>query len=329
VSNFVVSGVLYPAPWTIGELGDERDSLDYTSAMQAANMVDFIETLTSDYQSISDDLISLLRRMTTVTEGAVAFLLALYVIYWAYIETFWHNTILDVEVTAAMVFLLAVFINTYLRIRRSKEDVWHLDFHMEELIESHMETVINTERTETSMSEDERIVSILRKADPNLDGILEESPNLLQLGTEVKGKKLALNASVFVAVPWKSTLDKIREGAGTSKFELVWIAIRYDGDSPASLDYIKPIHEKLTDILQFYEPADAKVILFSEKGFSPEAIAFAENEDNWIPHWKEGTDEEVVATLDLVKIEVGSYSVVTMPYLKMLRQERLEIVSAD
>ncbi len=293
------------------------------AASQAAATIDFIETLTGDYMSISRDLQWLLARLKTVTIGAIALLLALYVVYWGYVASFYRSSAFDVEVTVAMLFLLGVFSYTYIRIRRSRDDVSHLDFHMMELIESHEETVFQAERLDSGKTDSEQIATILRKADSNLDSILEESPQLLQLNVDVKGKKSTIRASVYVGVPWDTIWDKLQDGALGSKLELVYIAIMHEGPDPMTLTEVKDIHQRLTDILQGLNPAEANVFVFSKVGFAQQTIEFVENDKNWIPHWKEGTDDEELAAIDLIRIRDGRCEVVSLPYLKYLRQERL------
>jgi hypothetical protein len=303
----------------------ENTDWEEARTRQAAITVDLVETLSSDYEAISEDMVSLLQRMATVTMGATVFLLALYLVYWAYAAPIFKSAGLDVGVTAAMLTLLLIFFLTYLRIRRSRGDIWLLDSDIEELVETHEETVIQAERVEAGMSENEQITLILRKANPSLDEALNESPGLLRLDSEVKGRKAALKATVFVGVPWKSSWEKFNHEALNSNLKNMWIAINYEGSQPMSLEDIRPIQQKLKDILQFLRPRDAQAYVFSRQGFSPEAVEFAEKEDNWISYWREGTDEEQVLVLDLIKIADGNFSVVSMPYLKSLREERLAV----
>lgn len=93
---------------------------------------------------------------------------------------------------------------------------------------------------------------------------------------------------------------------------------------------IQTIHNQLSDVLSRLHPINAQIYVFSKQGFSDEAITFVEDEANWIPHWWEGENEEEDAVINLIKIEdKGQFSVVSMPWLNNLREERLVTTNGD
>ena len=305
----------------------ETSERDVSIGQVAANFLDFLETITTDYAGFSDDLRSLLKSLQVVVGGAIALTLGFFVLYLWYVAPS-SDIIVFGEVTGSAIILVIVFIYLLLRTRRSREDLDHLAYHMTELVESHTETVIKMETVDPAKPEQEQIANLLRRADFNLDEMLNEKPDLLHFGREVKGKKHVIQADVYIGVPRESRWSKLRDGALGSKLELLWMALRHEGNDPMSLSEIRSIHERLSDILPYLNPIVAEVYLFSKAGFSEEAIRFAEDEANWIPHWNEGSEEEENAVINLIKIEGdGRFSVVSMPWLKTLREERLALAA--
>jgi hypothetical protein len=218
-------------------------------------------------------------------------------------------------------FLLYLLIN----VRNYRGYVKDLYVHMEELCEIYTSSIFEIESLDDTGNINS-VVSLLRKADPNLDDALKDFPDALKTDFELKGKKTTVRADVVVTIPWES---RWRKKLG-SKYMQIWIAFVAKGGTEVSLDDIKLFHEKLTDVLPFLNPEYARIFYFSRKGFSAQAIQFVENEDNWIPYWDIGTEDEAAAEINLVNIEPdGRLSVAAMPWLNILRNERLEAKVTD
>lgn len=324
--NFVVCCLIYHLSIRSNEMARETNERDVPIiGRMAANFLDFIETISIDYSWFASDLGSLLKSLQVVVGGAIAFTAALLLLYAFYVAPSSHISQIAV-VNGSAIIIVILFIYILLRTRRSREDLEHLAYHMTELVETHAETVIETETVDPTKSENEQLATLLRRADFELDKILEERPHLLQFNTEVKGKRHSLQADIFVGVPWESRWAKFRDGGLVigSKRQLVWIALRQRGSDAMSIAEIRAIREQLSDILAHLYPLTAQVYIFSRNGFSEEVVRFAEDDKNWIPHWNIGEKNQEAAVVNLIKMEGdGRFSVVSMPWLNVLRRERL------
>jgi hypothetical protein len=289
-----------------------------------ANFLEFVETIAGDYDVFYPSLRDTLKILRTVTYGAIALAFGYLYLEEVYVAPKLGPDI-QWEVTISGIALVAAFVYVVFRIRKAREHLEHMAFHMAEAGEMHVETVLETESVDFSKPMNEQILMSLRKADFDLDFALQDSPQLAQFDMEVAGKKTSIKADIFVGVPWESGWRKFAEGGfGHSKFDGVWIALRRDETDPMSVADITSIREKLSDVLSYLRPSRSQVYVFSSGGFSPDAIKFVEDEESWIPHWNEGEEEEISASIDLVKInQDGRLVVVTMPWMKTLREERL------
>jgi formylmethanofuran dehydrogenase subunit D len=289
-----------------------------------ADYLDFTDTVATDYSDLSSSLDSLLTMVQGFIAIAMIITFAYIVLYLVYIAPSVLTANILVETTYVVV-IEAAFGYTIWRARQSRGKVEHLSFHMYEAVEMYANTVIDTKSVDAGKPEAEQITELLRHADTELDERLTESPELLQLNTEIRGRKESLKAWVYVGVPWEGRLRKALRSLQKSKMDQVWIAARYEGREPMPLGEIKAFHDKLGDVLTSIKPSTSQIYLFSKVGFSPEAVDFVDDEKSWIPHWKVGSDDEYLATINLVQMGPnGSFVVVTQPWLKTLRRERLE-----
>jgi len=288
----------------------------------AAEFLDFLETISSDYFGTYDGIRNTFTILQVLTGGAAFIVFGSLLTYWTYIAPS-QNAYIKGLATLSGTFLIVMFGYFVIRIRRNRGDLDHLAFHMDELVNAQIETVIQTEVVDQTSSVDGQLVTLLRRADPALDGALEDYPNLLAFNAEVQGKKYSVKPLIYVGVPYESWWERFKDGGLRSKLEGIWMAFQSDGD--VGLAYVKLLHQQLADILPQIRPRFADVYIFAKGKFSEEAVKFVEDENNWIPHWHVGGDDEELAVINLVKMEGDrTFEVVSMPWLKSLRRERLE-----
>lgn len=226
-------------------------------------------------------------------------------------------------VEAGVLAILALLGDFYLlwSIGQTKRVVGKFYSDVQELVEGYTESVIQMEVVDQNSEPVERRLTLLRRGDPVLDKVLDESPKLLQLGKKIKGKKGEITLDIFVGLPWKGAIAKLRR----SKYQAIWIGLNLEGDDEVSLSKVKAIHDQFVDIFQSYRPRNARVFLFTSSNVPKETIRFLESPRNWIPHWHIGRVDEFAATMNLVRVHSdGRFSVLSMPWLETLRQTRLE-----
>src|SRR2546428_1603547 len=110
----------------------------------AADFLDFIETISGDYYGTYSDLRRLLNVLQGITAGAALGITGLLISYWAYTAPSQSN-IFNAFLTAMSVTLVFILGYLVIRIRRSRGDLDHLAFHMDELVNTQTETVLQTE----------------------------------------------------------------------------------------------------------------------------------------------------------------------------------------
>jgi hypothetical protein len=278
-----------------------------------------------DYSATQADILSSLKWIRETVRPAAGFSLLLVLVGTVGVAT---NTFV-ITVTSASVILfswLVLIFSAYMwrRVNRNMNDLDHLSYHMAELEESRREIIFRLERTDTRLPSQQQYLQILRKIDSSLDELLEEEPKLLVYKFEVKGKKSSATASLFIGEPWAGLWERLREGGLRSRFADVWVVFEHVLPEPMSLPDIRAIHDSLSDALRQWRPPSAVVYVFSKSGFTEETIKFVENEKTWIPHWHVGSENEESAVINLAKVESdGTFTVVSMPWLKAMREDRL------
>jgi len=172
----------------------------------------------------------------------------------------------------------------------------------------------------------ERFLNQLRTADPDLDQILEEKPTQLGKNVDLSTKKSKISVDLYL----EDHVSKI------NRAKVAWAIKRYDRGGVVPLDEIAHLKEGIeaygNETIGPYRflswpkrtLRDLYVWVVSTYGFSAEVIKYVEDEENWIEISGDSDDESDYVPLNLVRENSdNTYSIISMPYLKTLRDSRL------